>query len=1425
MRYPRSRIRRLLSLVLGGLMVWLPPGRAVAVSRPTDRPRNEVPRATRRVSSAATLVTRAVPAQERQDRLIRLPGHVLPALARATRVVAAGSAGAARGEDASAEPLTVTLVLKRDDQAGFDRYLRDVYDRASQSYGRFLSQGQLADRFGPSRRGYGAVLTHLRKHGLQVVEGSENRLTITVEGTRKQVDRAFRVRIDDYEAGGRRFHANDRDPALPADVAAHVQAVTGLSNLAQPEGTRAAAEAIALVLCLVPFTVGYYVYGTGGFGDEVFPPYFRALGKCLRALKYALAYGKNLSNLDPPPPTWNDIDGRGQTVGIIAFDSFDRQDVADYLALAGEPANLLDNLSEVPVAGGVAPGPEQDEVLLDVAAVMSVAPGARVVVYSSPFAGPGVSFQRLFNAAINGGSTIITNSFAYCEDQTTAADVRSIDAILASAAASGISVFNASGDTGSTCLNGSPNTIAVPASSPHATAVGGSSLTFGPGQTYRSETWWDGTGHTPPTGRGGFGTSRYFARPPYQDGLVESSARSIPDVVANADPANGVAICRAGGGGCPTGLLYGGTSLAAPLWAGFTALLNQARGSNLGALNPLLYPLAAAPGAFHTAAELGSDVAHVGLGSPNLDVLHSYLTGQFPGTASASASEVVALVESTTTGVGDGVSIGLPADGLAKASVIVRLIDANGLYLSGKTVTLAADGGSATITPPSIVIPAESRAAVFSVTDTQVETVRLAATDVTDAVVVDQTATVTFVVPPATSAGIAAFPTAITADGVSTTTITVTLRDTLGRPTPGKTIVLAQGGGHSVVVGPDPPVTDENGQIRFTATNLVNETVTYTAVDVTDGNLPVPGGADVVFSNGAGTACGNNTPPPTGENGYTLTPFVSGFATGPLSFGNVNFGACTGASAPGFTGGNVYLTNFFNGDVFRLGAGGGVVSSANRLATLGPTLQAPAVGKDGRIYAARIATTGDFNTGAIVELDPDTGAVARTVAANRRCPFGPVVDPLSGDLFFDGGCSGAGSDDPGIYRVRNPGDANPTVELYATLPSTPNGTMAFAPNGTLYVVAGYFGARPTVMRVSGTNGPTLPALATLPDLYSYFWVNVAEADADGEARSLIILNSDGLKLVDLTTTPPAETVLARELGGGAIGPDGCLYAPAGNAIYKLTNPTGGCNFLPGSARPSLTLTPAAVSPDPLQGSSQTFTAKFNHLPVPEGTAVIFEVIGATKNLRMLRTNAAGEAELDYTGLAVGTDRIIATATIGDDVFRSNEARVTWAPGKHGTFLTLNQSPRAGTARHPVEVTASLTDVSATPPVPVAGARIEFVLGGQRCWNTTDATGLASCQFILDSEGTITLTAAFTGTSGYVAASDSVAFDVAAFVRGCAGDCNGDNEVTIDELIKGVNIALGLLPLDACPAFDTDGDTHVTVDEIIQAVQVALNGCS
>ena len=439
------------------------------------------------VCMAFLLLTAPLATAAQQDSLVRLPGHVLPALGKAKAV-------APQSEAVADEPLTLTLVLKRDDPAGFDKYLREVYDPKAPSYRKFLSQTELSNRFGPSREAYERLLVHLQSHGLNLVEGSENRLTLTVRGMRGDVERAFALHMTDYTIGDRRFHANDVDPALPAELASSVQAVTGLSNLAQLHANgivEALRNFFIAVICRLQSSTQLQVrncltiWKNKGLYTLPIPP-APPDGQNLTAMGDAARTAvKTLQKQAVAPPRWQELDGTGQTVGVIAFDTFQMRDVADYLALIRQPATP-DRQGErgegqrrrdARIERGRGARRHQGR-----AHARPRRPGRGLRARPSP--APAAS-RRCSTRPINGGSTIITNSWAYCEDQTTLADVQSIDAIFQTAAAAGISIFNAAGDTGSTCLNGSPNTVAVPASAPSATAVGGSTLTTGgPGGTY-----------------------------------------------------------------------------------------------------------------------------------------------------------------------------------------------------------------------------------------------------------------------------------------------------------------------------------------------------------------------------------------------------------------------------------------------------------------------------------------------------------------------------------------------------------------------------------------------------------------------------------------------------------------------------------------------------------------------------------------------------------------------------------------------------------------------------------------------------------------------------------------------------------------------------------------------------------------------------
>ncbi len=142
----------------------------------------------------------------------------------------------------------------------------------------------------------------------------------------------------------------------------------------------------------------------------------------------------------------------------------------------------------------------------------------------------------------------------------------------------------------------------------------------------------------------------------------------------------------------------------------------------------------------------------------------------------------------------------IAADGTTTSTLTATIKDTNGTPLSGKTVMLAKSGGSSTITTVSGTTDAAGQA-IFTVKDSVVESTTYTATDTTDSVTVSQTAGVNFTVGPVTAAQstVSASPTSVTANGVATSTVTVTLMDAQSHPVSGKTVTLAKGSGSSAI--------------------------------------------------------------------------------------------------------------------------------------------------------------------------------------------------------------------------------------------------------------------------------------------------------------------------------------------------------------------------------------------------------------------------------------------------------------------------------------------------------------------------------------------------------------------------------------------------------------------------------------------------
>ena len=141
-----------------------------------------------------------------------------------------------------------------------------------------------------------------------------------------------------------------------------------------------------------------------------------------------------------------------------------------------------------------------------------------------------------------------------------------------------------------------------------------------------------------------------------------------------------------------------------------------------------------------------------------------------------------------------------------------------------------------------------------------------------------------------------------------------------------------------------------------------------------------------------------------------MTPFATGFLPKNSNYGGLING-CRGASGIAFDGaGNLFVSDQHSGNLYKFGPSGGVAGAGTLLpssTTLGPGVEALVFDNAGRLYAAQNATTSNFFTGAVLEINPSTGAVVRTAASSITCASFLAKDPLTGDLFVDDSCAGA----------------------------------------------------------------------------------------------------------------------------------------------------------------------------------------------------------------------------------------------------------------------------------------------------------------------------------------------------------------------------------------------------------------------------------
>jgi len=543
------------------------------------------------------------------------PGSTSPLLRQVTDL----------GREPATEQHHVVVGLELRNREALEAFLVDLHDPGSPRYRHFLSQDEFNALYAPTESAEEAVVTHLTTHGLRVTDRFPNRLVVGAVGSTEAIDEAFGVEIHAVDFLGRRHYAAVNEPSLPAALADIVVGVTGLDDLVERR------------------------------------PHVRATGPVPGP---RASLGSNCCHLSP-----NDLaafyggtmpyDGTGQTIVIAGVFAWQDSDNTTFNLQWGLP-QLAAGSGQVCTGSSHSAGckfskQNSIEIALDTEYSHGTAPGAAILNYMAASTG-NADFTQMYDRIVTDNpGHVVSTSWGVCEAGLPSATQQTDDAIFANANAIGQSWFAASGDNGSLDCNGIL-TVDNPANSPHVIGVGGTSPTCSSGLTpqspacagYGSETAWSASGG---------GISEVFSRPAFQVGcgIPAGTQRLVPDVALEADTSPGEYVLEGG-----SWFAVGGTSGAAPQWAGFFAALDQKAGGGLGNPGHLLYGLCGTT-AYHDivagsngnySAGAGYDLV-TGLGtisaSDFLALATTRTTSTIPTTTSASSTSTSTSSTTTTT--------------------------------------------------------------------------------------------------------------------------------------------------------------------------------------------------------------------------------------------------------------------------------------------------------------------------------------------------------------------------------------------------------------------------------------------------------------------------------------------------------------------------------------------------------------------------------------------------------------------------------------------------------------------------------------------------------------------------------------------------------------------------------------------------------
>jgi subtilase family serine protease len=654
--------------------------------------------------------------------------------------------------------ITVYFKLTAQQQADFDALVQAQQTPGSTLYHKWLTPTEYASRFGLSDGDLEKVQIWLELQGLTVDRISDSHTSISFSGTVRQVELAFQTEIHRYKVDGETHFANATQLAIPAALSGVIQSVRNLNDFRPKPQVR--------------FRNAKPAFTSSQSGNHYLTPKDVAT---IYDVNAAYSSGYN---------------GTGQSIAIVGQSEINVSDIEHFQSAAG--LTVKDPTLVLVPGSGTAQNSSGDQAESDLDLEYSGGMGTDATIYFV-YVGNNQNysvFDSVQYAVDTRIAPIISISYGACETDLSASDFSTLESIMQQGASQGQSIIAASGDDGSTSCYGDKSlttaqqealVVDYPASSAYVTGLGGtefptadvssSNTTYwqsasgsdviSSAKSYIPEQTWNDDSSQYGLAAGGGGISALTARPSWQKGVTgipSGNYRLVPDISLDSSPANaGYLYCTSDTsawgqgqqGSCTSGFrdsstndltVAGGTSFAAPIFAGMLSIINQRENSTgQGLVNSTLYTLASNSSnyasAFHditsggnqcTAgsqycssagqseypATTGYDMA-TGLGS--IDLYN--LLGSWPaGSSSGLQATTTALAAATTTpasGANDTITITVTPE---SKSISTTPTGALTIVVDGVTATssLALSNGSATYTFSSMTAGAHVIEATYS---------------------------------------------------------------------------------------------------------------------------------------------------------------------------------------------------------------------------------------------------------------------------------------------------------------------------------------------------------------------------------------------------------------------------------------------------------------------------------------------------------------------------------------------------------------------------------------------------------------------------------------------------------------------------------------------------------------------------------------